>query len=274
MLAETRGEPLVAAVVLFTLWYVVSATVAWWRLRHIPGPVVARFSYLWHIYYLLRGNGGPVYAGLHNRYAGGGPFVRITPNTVVTNDPDILRQIAAARTRYGRDAWYEGAQFHPEYGNVASIIDNEKHDALKAKTASSYSGRENGPDFEPAIDAQIAALAALIRRKHLSTSDRLRVAEISVLMRYFTLDVITRLGYGKPFGHLEEGADVTGYVGYLDVALKYVAVVFEVPLLRSFMFSRFGLSWLGPKPTDKRGPGRILKYVFFVFSRHIFFGCM
>jgi len=251
-------ELLLWAALLLVSWYMTSAFAAWHRLRHIPGPALARFSYLWHLHYLLNGRGGPVYADLHNRYAGGGPFICIAPNTVVTNDPDVLRRIAAARTRYVRSAWFKGTQFHPEYGNMASMIDNDKHDRMKAKTASGYSGRENGADFEPAIDSQIAALAALIRRKHLSTRDELRPAELSSLMRFLPLDIITRLGYGKPFGHLDEGLDVTGYVGYLDATLKSVGMVLEIPLLRDIVFSRYGLSWLAPRPTDKHGPGRVM----------------
>ncbi|KAK3339848.1 cytochrome P450 [Lasiosphaeria hispida] len=243
---------------LLVLWYATTAFAAWHRMRHIPGPVLARFSYMWHMYHVLTGRGGPTYTNLHNQYAGGGPFVCIAPNTVVTNDPEVLRRISAARTPYVRSAWYKGAQFHPKYGNMASMIDNDEHDRMKAKTASGYSGRENGSDFEPAIDSQIAALAALIRGKYLSTPGKLRPAELTSLMRYLTLDTITRLGYGKSFGHLDEGVDVTGYVGFLDASLKFLGLILEMPLLRKMVFSRSVLSWFAPRPTDKRGPGRVI----------------
>ena len=109
MLTISAWELLIRAALLLAVWYAVSALTAWWRLRHIPGPILARFSYFWHACYVIGGHGGPVYTDLHNRYTGGGPFVCIAPNTVVTDNPDILRQIAAARTRYGRDNWYKGA---------------------------------------------------------------------------------------------------------------------------------------------------------------------
>lgn len=247
---------------LAVFWYVWSSIMTWYRLRHIPGPWLARFSYLWHGYYAFSGRGGPVYAALHDRYAGGGPFVRIAPNYVVTNDPEVLRGIMAARTRYTRHEWFQGAQFHLEYGNMITLRDNDEHDSMKAKTAGSYSGREAGAAFEPAIDAQIAALVSLIRRKFLSTTDELRVAELTTLMRYFTLDVITCLGYGATWGHLAEGDDVTGFVTALNTVVKYVALVADMPLLRRIMFSRTGLALLGPKVTDERGTGRVMGCVF------------
>jgi len=87
------------------------------------------------------------------------------------------------------------ASIHREYQNVASIPDNDEHDRLNAKFARGYNGRENGADFEPVIDSEVVALERLIRRKYLSSSDPTRPAELSSLVRYFTLDTITRLAY-------------------------------------------------------------------------------
>ena len=258
----------------FLTWYTISAITTWWRLRHIPGPFLGRFSYLWHVYYIVTGGGGPVYTKLHDKYAGGGPFVRIAPNYVVTDDPDILRRIAAARSRYARDPWYTGARMHVEYDNVACILDNTEHDRMKAKVATGYSGRENGADFEPAIDSQIAALESLIQRTYLSTADELRPADISMLMKYLTLDIITRLGFGKSLGHLDEGTDVYGYISHQDANLSHLSLVLDIPFLRSIFFSPYGLAKFGPKITDKWGAGRIMGFVFLLFATRAVFCSM
>jgi hypothetical protein len=181
---------------LVVFWYLTTGIAAWYRIRHIPGPFLGSFSFLWDVYYACTGRVERL-ATIHDHYANGGPFVGIAPNHVVTNNPEVLRRIAAARTRYVRDGWFKGTRFHREYDNIASIPGNEEHDRLKAKFASGYSGRENGADFEPAIDSQIDTLSDLIRRKYLSTTDETRPAELSSLIRYFTLDTITRLAYGK-----------------------------------------------------------------------------
>ncbi|KAK0653061.1 cytochrome P450 [Cercophora newfieldiana] len=240
------------------VWYVATAFVSWRRLRHIPGPFLARFSYVWHLYKMaLNGHGGPLYEDLHNIYADGGPFVQIAPNYLVTNDPEIWRRIMAARSPYPRDEWWLAGRFSPDYENISSVIDTERHDAMKAKTASGYSGRETGQQFEIAIDEQIAALTALIRRKFLSTADTLRPADASVLMRYFTLDVITRMGYGKSFGHLANGEDVAGFITGIDAVMQFLGLLLDVPPLRRLVFNPFVLRLVGPKETDRTGPGRV-----------------
>jgi cytochrome P450 len=239
-------------------WYVVTAFRSWYKFRHIPGPFLGRFTFAWHLSRMaLNGHGGPLYENLHKIYADGGPFVMIAPNYVVTNDPDVWRRVSALRSPYPRDEWWLAGRFNPDYENLASIIDTERHDAMKAKTASGYSGRETGAQFETAIDEQVAAITDLIRRKHLSTADNVRPTDIAVLMRYFALDVITRLGYGKPFGHLKNGEDVVGYVIFIDRALKFMGLLLDVPPLRRIVFSPMILRLVGPKETDKAGPGRV-----------------
>ncbi|KAK0620117.1 cytochrome P450 [Immersiella caudata] len=242
---------------LVVVWYFTTGLAAWYRLRHIPGPFLESFSFLWDVYYACTGRVDRL-ATIHDDYANGGPFVRIAPNYVVTNNPEVLRRIAAARTRYVRDGWFRGARFHREYDNLASILGNEEHDRLKAKFASGYSGRENGADFEPAIDSQVDALSDLIRRKYLSTADETRPAELSSLIRYFTLDTITRLAYGKSWGHLDEGTDVTGYCTFLYDNMKYINMFLEIPLLRNIMYSPYGLTVFGPRESDAKGSGRVM----------------
>ncbi|KAK1759045.1 cytochrome P450 [Echria macrotheca] len=245
-------------------WYTTSALTAYYRLRHIPGPFLARISYLPHLYNILTARFQAVYEDIHDRYAAATghpcPLVVVAPNTVVTNDPDVLRHVAAARSAYARDGWYRAARFHREYESIASIIDTDAHDRAKAKTASGYSGREVGAaEFEPAIDAVILALRDLIRRKHLSTDTKGSPVDVSFLIRLFTVDVITRLGYGKAFGHLDEGTDLYGFVDEAMASYKASALLLEIPFLRNLVYSPIGLfSLVAPRETDKTGAGKFM----------------
>ena len=246
---------------LFLSWYIVSAAVAYSRLRHIPGPFLGRISYLPHLYNISAARVRLAYEDMHNKYASGGPFVVIAPRTVITNDPDVLRHIAAARSIYRRDDWYRAARFHRKYDSIASMVDTQEHDRAKAKTASGYSGREVGTLFEPAIDAVIISLVDLIKRKHLPTVAKDNLVDISFLLRIFTLDVITRLGYGKSFGHLDEGTDRYGFLSQTDAMYKPAGLILEIPLFRNIVY-RMGLfSIMAPHLTDKSGAGRIMGLV-------------
>ncbi|KAI1418553.1 cytochrome P450 [Hypoxylon sp. FL1857] len=240
-------------VALFVVWYAVSAIIAWYRLRHIPGPFLASFSYLWMTKSILLGTLEKDFSGLR-KYGG---LARTGPNSIVTNDPEILRKIASARTKYTKHDWFAAATFHPDHRTMITILDNLSHDKLKAKTAGGYNGREN-PDLEIAVDSQIAHFIDVVRRKHLTTKDRIRDVDFAVLSRYFTLDIITRLAYGKAFGFLDADGDLYGYTGQIDQLLKAQNLAQELPFFRRVVFSKFFFGLFGPKPSDAEGVGRIM----------------
>jgi hypothetical protein len=61
-------------------------------LRDIPGPLLARFSRLWYLVAIYKGNFESTNIELHTRY---GPIVRIAPNEYSIDDYE------AAKTIYG-----------------------------------------------------------------------------------------------------------------------------------------------------------------------------
>ena len=81
-------QVLAAAVVLVT------ALIAWEflfsPLRHIPGPFLCRFSEAWRAYLTTKGD-----VEVKNRewHAKWGAAVRVGPNVVSLNDPDLIRVI-------------------------------------------------------------------------------------------------------------------------------------------------------------------------------------
>ncbi|KAI1380990.1 cytochrome P450 [Hypoxylon crocopeplum] len=240
-------------VALFVVWYLLSAITTWYRLRHVPGPFIASFSYLWMAKCIIFNTLYEDVGGLR-KY---GKLTRTGPNTVVTSDPEVLRRISSARTKYTKNEWYAAATFSPEHETMVTLLDNHDHDKLKAKTASGYNGREN-PDLEVAINSQIAHLIDVIRRKHLTTNSHFCNVDFAPLSRYFTLDVITRLAYGRPFGFLDADGDLYEYTTQLDRSMKAMSLAQEIPFFRSIAFSHFLFGLFGPKPTDEKGVGKIM----------------
>ncbi|KAH8891802.1 cytochrome P450 [Thozetella sp. PMI_491] len=236
---------IIAGYVLYTLW-------SWYRLRHIPGPRLAGCSYFWVALNAISGNNYEAYLDLR-KY---GSLVRTGPNFLVTDDPDVLRTIAGSHSNYRRDTWYSAGRM-TTLDTMISILDTPRHDAIKAKTARGYSGRDN-PDLEIAVDSEVLRFVDLIKRKHVSTRQDLRRAEFSQLARYFTLDVITRLGYGKAFGYLDEGIDLYRWTATVDQFMAFLTSAADIPLLRAIFFSNLGMSLFGPKTSAASGPGRIL----------------
>lgn len=75
---------------------------------------------------------------------------------------------------------------------------------------------------------------------------------------YFTLDVITRLAFGKEFGYLSEEKDHYNFMGSLHDLWPQMSTCADVPLIRNVLFSPFFLKLMGPKPTDKGGFGALM----------------
>ncbi|KAH8892824.1 cytochrome P450 [Thozetella sp. PMI_491] len=236
----------------FVIYYTLSSIVSWFRLRHIPGPFLASFSYLW----LMRNN----FLGISSTQLVGlkkyGSVVRIAPNYVLTDNVAAIRRISAARSKYGRDAWWRALRIDPRQDNMLTTVDTPFHDHLKAQTANAYNGRDH-VDIEGGIDTQIAVLKDLIRRHYLSTPTEIRRADLVRLVRFFTLDSVTALAYGEPFGYLRANTDLFEFNQQMEDMVKPMAVMVDTPILRTIVNSPLAPHMM-PKITDKKGLGRLI----------------
>lgn len=235
-------------------WWSVSALKAWYRLRHVPGPFLASFTSLWIVQQILKGRITPALLGLQKH----GRLVRVGPNYLLTDDPETLRQISAARSLYNRDVWWVSLSMTPGSDNLATILEAGPHDKVKAKMAAGYAGRDN-MDMEKKVEAKIAHLKDVLRERYLSEGDRLKSMDLARVAYYFTLDVITDLSYGEAFGFLDAEGDLYGYTRSLDRLLLTTGLISEVPFLRRFANTFIGAA-LKPKFSDRSGMGRLMRY--------------
>ncbi|KAI1866402.1 hypothetical protein JX265_007703 [Neoarthrinium moseri] len=214
-------------------------------------PLLATFSYLWVALKVFRGK-GLEYEHLR-KY---GSMVRVGPNYVLTDDPETIRQINGARSIHHRDDWYRGAKLDPDTDTTISHRFAGPHDNYKAKASFGYSGRDT-IDFEVTVDEQIIHLIEVIKAQHLSKPDQLNPLDFAHYIRYFTLDTITAVAFGKRFGFIE-GGDLYGYTASIEKLLGLVATAGDVPLLRKIFISPFVARFFAPKPTDSWGIGKVM----------------
>ncbi|KAK2022788.1 cytochrome P450 [Colletotrichum zoysiae] len=234
---------------LFVSWYITSSFITWYKLRHIPGPFLGKFSHFWSIYHQAIGDMGPVHLSLEKYNS---PLVRTGPHYVVTSDPDVWKHVNGARSTYQRDPWWSAGRIDHNRPSLADTLDSASHDKKKAKLASGYSGRD--VDLEKIIDIQIAKFADVIRRKHV-TREKTDFADLS---RFFTLDVITRLAYGKEFGWVEASEDLYGYSADIGKAAALVATISDVTWLHPFARWNLINSKFKPSPEAKDGVGKVV----------------
>ena len=101
-------------------------------------------------------------------------------------------------------------------------------------TTGQYAGKEN-PNLEAEIDEQIASFISLIHRKYLSKGATLRPMDFGQTAQYFTLDVITKIAYGKEFGFVARDEDVHGYIRTTEETVPVLAFFTMVPWANSFV---------------------------------------
>lgn len=79
----------ILAVALFIL-LIVSSVRSYYRLAHIPGPVLARFTNIPRLSWVLSYRAHDIHTTLHRQY---GPLVRFGPNMVSVADPAEVNTI-------------------------------------------------------------------------------------------------------------------------------------------------------------------------------------
>jgi cytochrome P450 len=204
-----------------------------------------------------------------------GPIIRLGPNDLMTTSPDILTRMSAVRSPYTRAEWYYGAS-RVESGkdHVFSQIDEAKHTKRRHQMAAGvrprsspscpsyltslyqYSGKENTL-LESSIDKHVQELLNLIRSKYLSTNGQAVPMDLARKIQFFTLDVISSIGFGQPFGDLNSDSDIDSYIHSGEQALGFAtfSTAFGLtPMLHWPWLARL----LGPSEKDKTGFGKMM----------------
>lgn len=236
------------------IYYFVSTIYSWSRLRHVPGPFMAGVTSLWEMSVTATGQEPWVYNDLAKKY---GHLIRISPNTILTDDPEVVRRISGVRKSYVKDAFYSGSLKHPDHDTMFSTIDTPVHDAMKARLAGAYSGRETLA-MEPIVDDLMEALIQHIRDETSPGLGKKGVVDFANTTNSFTMDVITRISFGRELGFLRTHSDVYGLMTAVRDSMRIYTVPMAIPWLRSITTSRIFLRHFGPKKTDKVGPGVVM----------------
>ncbi|KAL9581929.1 MAG: hypothetical protein Q9212_003604 [Teloschistes hypoglaucus] len=244
-----------ASAILLVIYLAWSAK-SYWRLRHFPGPWPARFTRLWYAKLIWGGSMAKDTAILFENPQQG-PIVRIGPNTLVTNDPDMVRRMTATKSPYTRAESYKVFKFNANLDNVISTVDEERHTYLRNKMAHGYAGKGN-LNLERQIDNQLEKMIELIDRDYKSLGSHLRPLDFARLSQYFALDAITDVAFSRPLGYLVSGSDHYDYIDNLRQSMALNLILSTLPLAWSF----FDLGWIrtliAPSPTDAKGFGRLM----------------
>jgi cytochrome P450 len=263
---KTPGGIATILLALIAFWYFTTALIAWSRLRHIPGPWFAGFSYMWVGWTEYSGKQHQVFSGLEKKY---GSLVRISPEVLVTSDVEVVKRMSGRKSAYRKSTWVDGVRLNPYNETMFMVRDPHEHDQVKARLAPAYSGRDT-PHLEDAVDQQVNNLLALIRRRYLSdpASGEFRVMSLIDVSSYFALDVISKVALGTEFGCCASDSDPYKFYEAVAEHMPFMAVASDIPWIRAILYSPTFLKYFGPKETDTHGVGPLMKVTNDVVRAH------
>ncbi|KAM0331277.1 hypothetical protein ACHAQA_002947 [Verticillium albo-atrum] len=235
-----------------TLIYLVRVYQGWRRLSHIPGP------FLWSLspFPLLRANligqSHRILSDLTTQY---GPLVRIGPNAVLTTDYKHCQKMEGQKSTYRKGPWYGTFRFQKGVDHSFAMLDETRHSALRTKVGPGYAGTIL---VEQAIDRQLERFFRVIDDKYVTTTGDHKSLDLAVITQFLALDIVGDMTFGKPFGFLDEGEDIYGWIKWNEGFFPIASTAATLPFLASLV-QKWPFSEALPKPTDKVGLGRFIK---------------
>ncbi|KAF2455785.1 cytochrome P450 [Lineolata rhizophorae] len=211
-------------------WFACGAAVLLWilkrmldeiisPLRKLPGPFMARFSRLWYLKQVWKGNFEQTNIALHRKY---GPIVRITPNEYSIDDVEAVRNIYGHGTNFIKSPWYyaSGRPGQSPSKDLFTDRDAKRHAANRRKVAALYS-TTNLMKMEPAI----SECTDLLTERFLELAKSGAVVNMQHYLQCFAFDVIGLVTVGNRFGFLDNGQDKLDIFSDLHAYLRYCATV-------------------------------------------------
>jgi cytochrome P450 len=197
------------------------------KLKHIPGPFLAKFSDLWrwhsmnntHFY-------GPTLMALHEQH---GRLVRIGPNFVSVSDPTAISIV------YGTSpVWVKGPSYEVIVGVsnghlVNSLITmNETQQSAVMKGIGSAFTPNAMLDYEPFVDESAALLIAALEER--------RSVDMVKWLQLFAMDVLNRNAFGESPGFLKTGDDIDGMQATVEKRFQYYNRWAAIPRIEYMLY--------------------------------------
>ncbi|SMR48834.1 unnamed protein product [Zymoseptoria tritici ST99CH_1E4] len=185
-------------------------------LRSIPGPLLARFTRLWELYQVIKGDFEKTNIRLHRKY---GPVVRLAPGRYSVNDESALKVIYGLGSGFTKSSFYTAAQDVDQHRiNLFAERDPQVHLTARRKVASLYS-MSNLLSYEPFVDQMNDLLCSKLTL-HVEKGSPVN---IPTWMQYYAFDVIGEMTIGKAFGMMERGHDSMDILDAIDGGIRHAS---------------------------------------------------
>lgn len=164
-----------------------------------------------------------------------------------------MKRMLNVRTKYRRSSWYDGMRLDPTKDNVLSQRNDDLHASTRSKMAAGYSGKEVD-HLESIVDENVQRLIDLLETKYISQG---KSFDFGHKASFFTLDVISAIAFGEPFGDLETDSDVYGYIHAMEESMPTIIVTTVMPWIMALLQMPV-FKGLLPSEKDTVGVGRAM----------------
>ncbi|ETS77432.1 hypothetical protein PFICI_11306 [Pestalotiopsis fici W106-1] len=212
-----------AVYVFYTLYQVLASP-----LRSVPGPFLARFTNLWYLYHLYRGDFQVVNQNLHKKY---GAIVRYGPNRYSFNSLDAGKAIYWHGTSFEKSAWYE-AWKNPKQWTLFADRNIRRHAANRRMYQNTYS-MSSLINYEPHVD-ECADLFCTRLNELAETGLTMNMGH---WLQCYAFDVIGAITYSKRLGFLDHGLDVGNAISALEGFLGYATLTGVYASIHPYLFA-------------------------------------
>ncbi|KAF5589033.1 cytochrome P450 monooxygenase [Fusarium subglutinans] len=195
----------------------------YYRLYHIPGPLIAKLTDL-HRFFCVRSGFIHLYhAKAHERY---GPVVRFGPNMVSVCDPDAIQMIFHKRNGFDKACGSDFTQNHfrpwtPD-GLLLSVFtanNDEKNRRMKQHIAMYFSLSYVVSTFEKRIDRTINMFLNQLAQQFVATGAS---CDLTQWFKFFSYDAMGQMTFSRAYGCIEHGNDSIGIIS--DVKNTMLAI--------------------------------------------------
>ncbi|KAL9612066.1 MAG: hypothetical protein Q9167_003326 [Letrouitia subvulpina] len=186
-----------------------------------------------------------------------GKYVRIGPNRLITSDADFLRSIFGIRSPFRRPKSQTGCRLQPNKDTVLTLLDEDLHQAQRAKLANAYNGRNN-PRQEAIVDEHISKFIELVRARYISNGKRYKPLDLGIATTVLAVDMASELAFGHPIQDTRLcDKDLTGYMSGMSQSLPVMQALLAFPSLIHFSTSKFCSKLVDKSKNATQGLGYI-----------------
>lgn len=86
----------------------------------------------------------------------------------------------------------------------------------------------------------------------------MRPIDLARAAQFWSLDVITSIALGEPFGYLAEDRDMYDFIKIIQGELPLATLCSSTPTLGSLVFGSGLVTLIGPGPKDETGRGKLM----------------